>query len=120
VTLAGVRSSFAILRKDTPSAALGRRQAIARTTTRETVSAAPQEQNAWREHSTVRGGATSAVAARLTVPEELVGLLLSDPALLDEELRELRRDLFGAVLDVGLDGLRDRGGQSDPAGRRRV
>src|SRR5258705_2215637 len=56
----------------------------------------------------------------LAVPEELVGLLLSDPALLDEELRELLRDLLGAVLDVGLDRLRERGGQSDPAGRCRV
>src|SRR5262245_52407050 len=55
----------------------------------------------------------------LAVPEELVGLLLSDPALLDEELRELLRDLLGAVLDVGLNGLRERGGDSDPAGQRR-
>src|SRR5262245_58977101 len=56
----------------------------------------------------------------LAVPEELAGLLLSDPALLDEELRELLRDLLGAVLDVGIDGLRERGGYSDPAGRRRA
>src|SRR5215510_4704868 len=56
----------------------------------------------------------------LAVPEELVGLLLSDPALLDEELRELLRDLLGSVLDVGLDGLRERGGHSDPGGRGHV
>src|SRR5262245_34646184 len=55
----------------------------------------------------------------LAVPEELVGLLLSDPALLDEELRELLRDLLGAVLNVGLDGLRERGGHAAPAGQRR-
>jgi len=34
----------------------------------------------------------------LAVPEELVGLLLSDPSLLDKELRELLCDLLGAVL----------------------
>src|SRR5262249_18103451 len=44
------------------------------------------------------------------VPSELVGLSLRDPALLDEELCELLRDLPGAVLDIGLDGLRERGG----------
>src|SRR5262245_59291015 len=54
----------------------------------------------------------------LAIPEELVGLLLSDPALLDEELREFLRDLLGAVLDVGLDGLRARADRTDPGGRR--
>src|SRR5262249_12256551 len=56
----------------------------------------------------------------LPVPEELVVLLLSNPALLEEELRELLRDLPGAVLDVGLDGLRERAGRSDSPGHRHV
>src|SRR5262249_18285483 len=66
-------------------------------------------------------GAVRTIRRRiLPVPEELVVLLLSNPALLEEELRELLRDLPGAVLDVALDGLRERAGRSDSPGHRHV